>query len=79
VFILLDDVGFGEIGKPDLAVTRGYKTPNISKFATEGMSLQRMYTEPSCTPTRVSMMTGRLPTRTGMVEAKTTLAGEGLP
>ncbi|MFC2094181.1 sulfatase-like hydrolase/transferase [Bacteroidota bacterium] len=79
VYILLDDVGFGELGKPDLAVTRGYKTPNISKFATEGMSLQRMYTEPSCTPTRVSMMTGRLPTRTGMVEAKATVSGEGLP
>ena len=79
IYILLDDVGFGELGKPDLAVTRGYKTPNISKFATEGMSLQRMYTEPSCTPTRVSMMTGRLPTRTGMVEAKATVSGEGLP
>lgn len=79
VYVLLDDVGFGELGKPALAVTRGYKTPNISSFAKEGMSLQRMYTEPSCTPTRVAMMTGRLPTRTGMVEAKTTLAGEGLP
>ncbi len=79
IFILLDDVGFGEIGKPALAVTRGYKTPNISAFAKEGMSLQRMYTEPSCTPTRVAMMTGRLPTRTGMVEAKATVSGEGLP
>ena len=79
IFILLDDVGFGEIGKPALAVTRGYKTPNISAFAKEGMSIQRMYTEPSCTPTRVSMMTGRLPTRTGMVEAKATVSGEGLP
>ncbi len=79
VYILLDDLGFGEIGMPDLAVTRGYKTPNISSFADEGMSLQRMYTEPSCTPTRVSMMTGRLPTRTGMVEAKATICGEGLP
>ena len=79
IYILLDDVGFGELGKPALAVTRGYKTPNISSFAKEGMSLQRMYTEPSCTPTRVSMMTGRLPTRTGMVEAKATVSGEGLP
>ena len=79
VYILLDDVGFGEVGKPDLAVTRGYKTPRISTLAKEGMSLQRMYTEPSCTPTRVAMMTGRTPTRTGMVEAKATVSGEGLP
>lgn len=79
VYILLDDVGFGEIGKPDLDVIRGYSTPRISKLAKEGMSLQRMYTEPSCTPTRVAMITGRLPTRTGIVEAKAVVCGEGLP
>jgi arylsulfatase len=79
IYILLDDLGFGEIGMPDMAVTRGYKTPNLDAMAREGLSLQRMYTEPSCTPTRVAMMTGRLPVRTGVVEAKTTLAGDGLP
>lgn len=78
VYILLDDVGFGEIGMDDLSVIRGYKTPNISALAKEGLSLQRMYSEPSCTPTRVAMMTGRYPTRTGLTEAKATLSGEGL-
>ncbi|MHC4743750.1 MAG: sulfatase-like hydrolase/transferase [Planctomycetota bacterium] len=78
VYILLDDLGFGEIGMPELSVIRGYKTPNISSLAKEGLSLQRMYSEPSCTPTRVSMMTGRYPVRTGLTEAKATLAGEGL-
>lgn len=79
VYILLDDVGFGELGMPDLEVIRGYKTPNLNRLAREGLSLQRMYTEPSCTPTRVAMMTGRHPIRTGTHEAKTTLAGDGLP
>jgi arylsulfatase A-like enzyme len=79
VYILLDDVGFGEIGMDNLSVIRGYKTPNMSALAAEGMSLNRMYTEPSCTPTRVAMMTGRYPTRTGLTEAKATLAGDGLP
>ena len=78
VYILLDDVGFGEIGMDELSVIRGYKTPNMSTMAEEGLSLQRMYSEPSCTPTRVAMMTGRYPTRTGLTEAKTTLSGEGL-
>ena len=32
-YILLDDVGFGEIGMPDLEVIRGYKTPNIDALA----------------------------------------------
>ncbi len=78
IYILLDDVGFGEIGMPELSVIRGYKTPHIDAFAKEGLSLMRMYTEPSCTPTRVAMMTGRYPVRTGLVDAKATLAGEGL-
>ncbi len=78
VYILLDDVGFGEIGMDNLSVIRGYKTPRMDALAKEGISLQRMYTEPSCTPTRVAMMTGRYPTRTGTTEAKATLAGDGL-
>ena len=78
VYILLDDVGFGEIGMDELSVIRGYKTPNMAALAKEGLSLQRMYSEPSCTPTRVAMMTGRHPVRTGLNEAKATIAGEGL-
>lgn len=78
IYILLDDVGFGEVGSKELSVVRGYDTPNIDSLAKGGMSLQRMYSEPSCTPTRVAMMTGRYPTRTGTTEAKTTLAGDGL-
>lgn len=79
IYILLDDVGFGEIGMDELSVIRGYKTPNITALAKQGLSLQRMYTEPSCTPTRVAMMTGRYPIRTGVTEAKATIAGDGLP
>lgn len=78
IFILLDDLGFGEIGMPDLKVIRGYDTPNINNMAKNGLSLERMYSEPSCTPTRVSMLTGRYSVRTGLTEAKATLAGDGL-
>ncbi len=78
VYILLDDLGYGEIGTPGLTPSRGYSTPNIDDFASEGMTFYRMYSEPSCTPTRVAMMTGRYPVRTGTTEAKATLAGDGL-
>jgi arylsulfatase A-like enzyme len=78
VYILLDDLGYGEIGTPGLTPSRGYSTPNIDALAKQGMTLMRMYTEPSCTPTRVAMMTGRYPVRTGLVEAKATIAGDGL-
>jgi arylsulfatase len=78
VYILLDDLGYGEIGTPDLTPSRGYSTPNIDALASQGLTFMRMYSEPSCTPTRVAMMTGRYPSRTGLTEAKATLAGDGL-
>jgi arylsulfatase A-like enzyme len=70
IYILVDDVGMGELGSPILNNVRGYKTPNINKFATQGLALSRMYTEPSCTPTRAAFLTGRLPVRSHMLEAK---------
>ncbi len=78
LYILVDDVGFGDFGIPELNYIRGTKTPNINQLASEGVSLMRMYTEPSCTPTRVAFMTGRHPIRSGMGEVKVALVGEGL-
>ena len=70
IYILIDDVGFGEFGIPLLNSVRGYKTPNINEFATQSLAFSRMYTEPSCTPTRAAFLTGRLPVRSAMLEAK---------
>ncbi len=70
IYILIDDVGFGEFGTPLLNNVRGYETPNLNKFATEGLTFSRMYSEPSCTPTRTAFLTGRLPVRSHMLEPK---------
>ena len=70
VYILVDDVGFGEFGNPVLNRVRGYETPNINKMVKDGLSFGRMYVEPSCTPTRAAFLTGRIPTRSHMLEAK---------
>lgn len=78
LYILIDDVSFGQMGSRILNYVTGIDTPNINKFATEGMSLMRMYTEPSCTPTRTAMLTGRHPIRAGVEEVKVALVGEGL-
>jgi len=43
IYILIDDVGFGEFGDPLLNKVRGYETPSINKFAEESMSFSRMY------------------------------------
>ncbi len=77
-YILIDDIGFGDLGIPELNAIRGYETPSINEFADEGMRFARMYTEPSCTPTRVAFMTGRQPHRNGMGDTAVDIAGFGL-
>jgi arylsulfatase len=77
-YILIDDIGFGDLGSDTLNSIRGYKTPSINKLAREGMRLSRMYTEPSCTPTRVAFMTGRQPYRNGMGNTAVDISGFGL-
>jgi len=67
------------MGNRTLNYVTGVKTPHINQLAREGMSLMRMYTEPSCTPTRAAMLTGRHPVRMGHAEVKVALVGEGLP
>ncbi len=78
LYILIDDIGFGDLGIPELNAVRGYSTPAINKFADESMRFVRMYTEPSCTPTRVAFMTGRQPHRNGMGDTAVDIAGFGL-
>ncbi|MHC5111350.1 MAG: sulfatase-like hydrolase/transferase [Planctomycetota bacterium] len=78
LYILIDDIGFGDLGMPELNSIRGYETPSINKFANEGMRFTRMYTEPSCTPTRVAFITGRQPYRNGMGNTSVDISGFGL-
>ena len=66
IYILWDDQPFGMVGFPGLQMNLGFKTPNINRMAAEGINFTRMYSEPSCTPTRAAMLTGRTPVRHGM-------------
>ena len=78
IYVLVDDLSFGQMGNRKMNHVMGVDTKNINHFANQSLSLERMYTEPSCTPTRVAMMTGRHPIRSGSSEVKVTLVGEGL-
>ena len=78
LYILIDDMGFGDMGIPELNAIRGYSTPSVNALARDGMRFARMYTEPSCTPTRVAFTTGRLPVRNGMGDTAVDIAGFGL-
>ena len=59
--IISDDTGFGDLGPYGGGVGRGMPTPNIDRLAAEGMTFFSFYAQPSCTPGRAAMQTGRIP------------------
>jgi arylsulfatase A-like enzyme len=65
VFILTDNLGYGEIGVYGGGATRGAATPHIDALASEGTRLTNMNMETQCTPSRSSLMTGRWAIRSG--------------
>ena len=66
IHIMWDDHSLGEVGIRQMNKVLGYDTPRINQMADEGISFTRMYTEPSCTPTRTAALTGRIAARAGM-------------
>jgi arylsulfatase len=65
--VLFDDVGWGDFGCYGGGAMVGAPTPNIDRLAREGLLLTSCYSEPSCTPSRASIMTGRVPMRHGLL------------
>lgn len=78
VFILADDLGYGDVGcygAPDI------ETPNIDRIATEGIRFTDFYANGAvCSPTRIAFLTGRYQQRYGMENALNYQEfGRGLP
>ncbi|NIG52984.1 arylsulfatase [Chitinophaga sp. Cy-1792] len=74
LIFLIDDMGYGDIGVYGGGYAIGAPTPNIDKLAHEGLQLTSTYAQPTCTPTRAALMTGRIPARSGLT--RPTLTGE---
>ena len=55
VVILIDDMGYGDVGPFGSKLNR---TPHLDRMAREGMKLTSFYGAPVCTPSRAQMMTG---------------------
>ena len=62
IVIVADDLGWNDVGFHGGDID----TPSLDKLANEGMSLNRFYTTPICSPTRAALMTGRDPMRLGL-------------
>jgi arylsulfatase A-like enzyme len=66
VFILVDDLGWADLGCYGSAF---YRTPCIDALAASGMRFTDAYTScPVCSPTRASIMTGQYPARLGITD-----------
>ena len=59
VFILADNVGYGDLGAYGGGEMRGAPTPRIDQLAAEGLRLTQYLVEPGCTPSRAALMTGQ--------------------
>ena len=76
VWLVVDDMGYGDPGCYGGGGAIGAATPNMDRLALEGLKLTSTYSQPTCTPTRSAILTGRLPVRTGLT--RPILAGDTL-
>src|ERR1700739_2200335 len=66
VFILADNVGYGDMGPYGGGELRGAPTPRTDQLASEGMRLTQFLVEPACTPSPGALLTGRYSIREGL-------------
>ncbi len=66
IFILADDLGFGDLG---CFGNEAVRTPHLDRLASQGLALTQHYTaSPICAPARAGLLTGRYPHRTGAID-----------
>lgn len=65
LFVLMDNLGYGELGVYGGGILRGAPTPRIDELAAEGTRLTNFNVEAQCTPSRSAIMTGRFSIRSG--------------
>lgn len=73
IIILADDLGYGDLS---YFGQKNYSTPNIDKFAEQGVVCTDFYVPtPYCAPSRGTLLTGRFPLRHGLIRNPTPDAG----
>jgi len=75
LLIVADDLGWRDVGYHGSEI----ETPHIDRIAREGLELDRFYAQPSCSPTRTALMTGKSPLRLGIDRPISKNERTGLP
>jgi arylsulfatase A-like enzyme len=75
VVIVADDLGWNDVGYHGSEIS----TPHLDRLAAEGVELDRFYVQPTCSPTRASLMTGKSSLRLGVVRPISKNEELGLP
>lgn len=84
IFMLADDQGWNGLSvamHPNVAGSKGdiFHTPNLEKFASQGMRFSAAYAPaPVCSPTRISLQTGKSPARLHWTKAAPAVEGQKL-
>jgi arylsulfatase A-like enzyme len=66
ILFLVDDMGWMDSGAYG---SKYYETPNIDRFATRAMRFTNAYSQPLCSPTRASLLSGQYTARHGITTA----------
>lgn len=74
LFILADDLGFGDVGylrnRTSAGQSNEVQTPEIDNLVASGVELSRMYAHKFCSPTRSSIQSGRAPIHVNVINAQ---------
>lgn len=68
LIFVLDDVGWMDFGFNGGGESIGAPTPDVDRIAAQGLNLTSAYSQPSCSPTRASILTGQLPVHHGILK-----------
>jgi arylsulfatase A-like enzyme len=90
LLVLADDLGYGNVGWTRAAnncSTPEVQTPRLDELVREGIELTRFYAYHMCSPSRSSLLSGRLPIHVNVVNADPTIynasessgTGAGIP
>ena len=63
IVVITDDQGYGDVGAHGNSMIQ---TPNLDVLHSQSVRLTDYHVDPTCSPTRSALMTGRYSTRTGV-------------